>query len=54
MILESELEQQDSAKGQENINKLKLLLLTKRREARKLDDEIDDIMFEILLYGYKE
>jgi len=51
---ESELEQQESTKRQQNIDKKKLLLLTKRRERRKLDAEIEEIEFDLLLYGDKE
>lgn len=47
-------EQQDTAKKQQNINKKKILLLTKRRERRKLDAEIEELEFDLLLYGDKE
>ena len=36
---------------QEDKNKKVFLLLTKRKQVRKLNDEIDDLVIEILLYG---
>lgn len=52
MCIESE--QKDRVKKQQTKNKKVFLLLTKRRQVRKLNDEIDEIMMDILLYGEKE
>lgn len=51
---ESEDSQQDSTKKQQDKNKKMFLLLTKRKQVHKLEDEIDDLVMEILLYGEKE
>ena len=50
----TESEQQDRAKKQQNRNKKVFLLLTKRRQVRKLNDEIDEIITDLCLHGDKE
>ena len=50
----TESEQQDTEKKQQYISKKVFLILTKRREVRKLNDEIDDLIMDVVLYGDKE
>ena len=47
---ESEHKSTNTQKKDKNV----LLLLTKRRERRKLDAEIEELEFDLLLYGDKD
>jgi len=45
---------QDTAKKQQNKDKIFVLLFTKRNQQRKLEAEIDEILQDWILYGDKE